>query len=281
MPTPNPGLITQVNAIVKYVQNPCNAPWAIYFETAVPAFGTAIMSLLEFGFDDVVRGALRPGGLRSHKHTKRGRKGRGGFRGIPELGELLGSQLPGAKEAKGRKVTQGVKNLWLLDGVIQRLLWYWLVVDITVEFFYAWTSAIQKTEFCEAQGVGSALSLSDPSAFWFSPFNAWTTPPIGFIQYANGFASARFGSHTNNGKPFQAVTSASVARDPILPGGALEFRLMPSPDNAEEIIPATVDAMDISTVIGSGSSAGLPRIYQYRTNGGAFRGQGEDFTMGL
>ena len=61
MPSPRPpSFIDKVNGIVKFIQNPCIAPWVVYVELAAPAAGKAVLTLLDFGFDDVVRGALRP-----------------------------------------------------------------------------------------------------------------------------------------------------------------------------------------------------------------------------
>lgn len=275
-----PGIIDKVNAVLKYFENPCDAPWTIYFETALPALGEAIITVLSFGFDDVVRGALRPGGLRSGRHF-RGRKGGGGLgRAIPEVGEMLGAMLPGAKAAKQRSVTQGVKNLWLLDGVIQRALWYWLVADVTATFAFEWTSAINESRFCQAQGVGAALSKDHGGVVCFSTANAWTTPPIEQIVYQTGFAGARFGAHTNNGLPFNAVTELSGVPVPPLPFGSIEMRVFSGPGQGD-VIQGTLDAEGNQTVMDSRESNGEPLIYQYRTNGGTLACTGTSFTMGL
>lgn len=276
-----PTWINKVNAIVWYASNPCNAPWVLYFETALPAIGRSIVMLLDFGFDDVVRGALRPRGLRGAGHTRR--RGRGGVRGqgVPELGELIGADVPGAQEAKGRSVAQGVKNMWIIDGVIQRGLWYWLVADIIVNFFYMWFSAIQKTQFCEQQGVGSALTLNQGEGFWFAVANAWTTLPIGEVQYAEGGAHSRFASFGNNGKPFMYMLSIDATPWPALPFGFLEVRFI------EEGVPgffnaqATVHENGSQTLVYRSKSSNPFVIAQYRTNGGAFTGGGSAFTLGL
>ncbi len=275
-----PTFFNKVNAIVKFVQNPCNAPWTIYFETALPAAGEAILTLLDFGFDDVVRGALRPRGLRSGRHLRRGRRGRRGGAGIPEIGELIGAALPGSQEAKGRKVTQGVKNLWLVDGVLQRILWYWLVVDVSVNFFYNWASAIQETEFCSSQGVGAALAISPDEVGFFSVANSFTTVPTNEVQYATGAADARFASHGNGGKPFTATTTIEAT---IVPPsvGFIEIRETGGNQFGQHIHQDSTDENGVHSIVVNSNSTGPPIKFSYRTNGGVFVGSAISSTMGL
>jgi len=278
MPRP-PSWINQANAIIKYFENPCDAPWAIYFETALPALGSAILVLLDFGFDDVVRGALRPRGLRKNRHMRRGRRGRRGGAGIPEIGELIGAALPGAKTAKGRFVTQGVKNLWLVDGVIQRILWWWLVADVSINFFYNWTSAIQESEFCSAQGVGAALYKSQDDDFIFSVANAWTSLHTSVEEYETGSARAKFGAHSNGGLPFSATLSMQYRPWPALPNGTIEIQQSIGGD-VELVLEETIDKDGFHNIVANTNSPSSTVTFRYRTNGGAFEGVSTSFTMG-
>jgi hypothetical protein len=275
-----PDFINKVNAVIKYFQNPCDAPWAIYFETALPALGEAILTILDFGFDDVVRGAVRPKGLRSGRHTRRGRRGGGLGKAIPEIGEMLGAMVPGSKAARDRKVSQGVKNLWLLDGVIQRVLWYWLVADVTATFAFNWTSAIQESRFCQNQGVGAALATVPPGGVCFAVGNFWTSVQTSQVEYATGGATSRNGGHQNGGKPFNCSSALSGTLLPPFTSGALELRSVVGGIPSEPIS-ATEDADGLQSVVDSMSSGGEPVLYQMRSNGGGFACSGSSFTMGL
>jgi len=274
-----PDFIGKVNAVIKYFQNPCDAPWAIYFETALPALGEAIITILSFGFDDVVRGAVRPKGLRSGRHTRGGRKGgrRGG--GIPEIGNLLGTMIPGSKAARDRKVSAGVRNLWVLDGIIQRVLWYWLVADVTATFAFNWTSAIQESRFCEKQGVGAALYTMPPGAVVLAVGNFWTTIPTVIKTYQTGTAQAFGAVHSNFGFPFSATSSISGKLIPPFTEGELEMRIVKG-GVAGSIIQSTKHADGVESIVGEESSVSPTVQFQVRTNGGGFTVSGESFTMG-
>ena len=217
MPQP-PGIIDRVNYVIDFAQNPCDAPWAVYVETALPAALDLFIALATFGLDDIVRGYFRPKGLRSYRHGRRGRRAGRVFRGIPEPGELIARRLPGFERARGRRVSNGVKTLWLIDGVLQRGLWYWLLIDEFSEFFYNWTSMLNKTEFCQKANQGRALATKDQltGAFrdnWLGFGVAAISYEQGPIQIANLSAQALSGV-------WQLVLAASVTNTGTSPGDA-------------------------------------------------------------
>jgi hypothetical protein len=158
------GLVDQVNFVVNAWDVACEEPWTVYVETALPAALDLIIAWASFGFDDVVRGYFRPNtagrrglplgtGLgapaRSARHGRRGARSRGRGRRFPEFGEMIGKRLPGQKAVASRHVTDGVRNLWQIDGMIQRGLYHWMVVDTLTQFAYDWTSALYSTRACQ------------------------------------------------------------------------------------------------------------------------------------
>ena len=179
MPRP-PGMMDKINYVVKYVENPCDAPWTIYFETLLPALGKAVIAVLSFGMGDLFRGYFRPKGLRAKPRRGKGKKGRFKTAMMPEVGNVIGKKLPGA-EIAGRAVggqdgagklvkaalafQHGTKNLWIIDLGLQRLLWWWLIIDITVDFFYHWTSLINQSEFCSKQNATGIAVTGNGGAF--------------------------------------------------------------------------------------------------------------------
>lgn len=149
--------VNQVQSIIKFFEDPCQAPWTVYFELALEPAGHVVIELLSFGLDDVIRGYFRPKGI-----YRRGRTGIlarkfGKWAGIPEIGEMIGSHLPGAETMRGRTVSQGVRFLWIVDGVLQRIMFWWMIADLLTDFLYEWTSAINKTEYCQSRCTGSVL----------------------------------------------------------------------------------------------------------------------------
>jgi hypothetical protein len=151
----HPGYLDKVNGIIDFIENPCDAPWFVYLELAQkPAF-KVVIQLVATDLTDIVRGYFRPKGLRIGGHMRRkGRKGGRRGRGIPDTAELIAHHIPGHDAVAGRKISDGVRHLWLIDGAIQRVFWYWMVVDLTLDFFYEWTSAVNASEYCREEPVG-------------------------------------------------------------------------------------------------------------------------------
>lgn len=172
-----PSFGDKVNGIVRFIEDPCVAPWKVYIELAREPAKGALLAWFTFGFDDIMRGYFRPKGVRGRRHGRG--KGKGGARAgrlgrslarIPgigdDIGNFIGKRIIGAKTTNQRHVTQGVKNMWFVDGVLQRGLWWWLVIGITTDFLYEWTSLLQETSFCKrtnqngvyATGVTAGIS---------------------------------------------------------------------------------------------------------------------------
>lgn len=231
MPKP-PGYIDKVNTVVKFTQNPCNAPWTVYFESALISAGKQIIVLLSFGLDDIIRGYFRPRGVYQARRSPFGRRGKSRPRRgsiVPEIGEMIGKRLPGAERARGRSVTQGVKNIWIIDGVLQRLLWYWLVVDVTVDFFYTWATLVQESSFCQTADQGRALrtGVSSPMlglAGWqgvLAPTAVYTEGPIitaiGSYQLLQGTWEVTVAATFNNASDATMQVALTLSRSPVNP----------------------------------------------------------------
>ncbi len=208
-----PEYLKGFNGITYLLENPCDDPWTIYLEFAFPALGDAIISILTFGFDDVMRGYFRPTkGLRTVRHRRRGRKGGRPKGGIPEIGEMIGEKLPGRETFKTRTVSQGVKYLWIVDGIIQRGLWYWLVFDILNTFFYDWASAIFESNAGEdcAPSRLLAYGASDASHALFG----WNAPFLTFVPYEEGLVWNTIQVFLPAGKRFTVVFGLDATSGP-------------------------------------------------------------------
>lgn len=162
--------IDRVNSVLKFFEDPCQAPWSVYFKLALPPLGNAAVTILTFGLDDIFRGYFRPHGVYALKRTMRrrprGRLARGLRQGIPELGEMVGRNLPGAERMAARGVSAGARALWLFDGVLQRYLFWWMLIDVLTDALYEWTTLIAETEFCKLDRlIGSAACRVQPSGY--------------------------------------------------------------------------------------------------------------------
>ncbi|MDT7949426.1 MAG: hypothetical protein RQ897_13895 [Thermoflexus sp.] len=132
----------RLNTIVDMFEWYCQDHALVYIQTMLPALGGAVLALLSFDWDDVARGFLRPSGPYARKSLVFDpRKAKWEWE-IPELGEEIGKRIPGAKLIKPSKIWGKTRFLWVIDGLIQRVLYYFLIIDIVTEFLYNWSSAV-------------------------------------------------------------------------------------------------------------------------------------------
>lgn len=153
------------NAVIDFVEYGCYPTWTVWLETLWPALGDVVLQLLDFGPGDVIRGYFRPNSTRGYGGLIRGSRkkkpnkpskttGLARRVAVPEVGNEVGRKLPGSRMIRGRKVTGFETRIWQIDGVGQRLLWWWLVADVTNDFVVSWTTAIMESEACRRDNIG-------------------------------------------------------------------------------------------------------------------------------
>ncbi|HEU01762.1 MAG TPA: hypothetical protein ENH89_15835 [Aurantimonas coralicida] len=151
MPKPpiDPDSFDKVNFVIDAWTTGCDAPWYIYVETMKPALLAAFITLVTFGWDDVLRGYFRPRGLYKRRSSKRKRKWTRRLPRFPEVGNTLGKQLPGSTEVRGTKWSSLGKTLWRIDGAMEMVRFFWLVAAITEDFAFDWTSLLFESYWCQ------------------------------------------------------------------------------------------------------------------------------------
>ena len=233
MPRP-PGIIDRVNYLVNSCNNPCDVPWAVYVETALPAALEAVIAVVCFDIGDVARFIFRPASVRSGRHGSRKRKGQHG-RKPKGFRARLAAKLPPFEALQQRKIAQGVRNLWIIDGIGQRLLWWWLVADVTTGFLYNWTSMIQKTEICQ-MALAPGTALREDVNQTFLAIQNWPDVLFTKLDYEKGVTTAGPASFACGSGDFQIVAAVEVVNGGPLPCD-VELRLFLSTPGGTVIEP--------------------------------------------
>lgn len=191
--------VRKANYVVKWFQNPCSAPFHVYVETFGPAFLEVFIFMLTLTPEDLAKSQIE-------RRTKRAARRRA---------VLLGRR-------KATKVENFVKHFWKIEGLVERGLFWWAVVDLTVEGAYRWTVLMDQTIWCS--GGGNLIAEVENSGQPISDsFVAFSIPNV--IQntvpwfYTGGGLSAPRGD-------YQATLAMSVRRSgPLSPGNNFQVRL--------------------------------------------------------
>lgn len=151
------GLLT----VKRLIANPCDRPLIVYAELLAEPTGRAAIRFLSFGMLDLIRSYFRPKENRTTRKIRGGRRGRRGGGGIPEPSDLIAKRVPGYERFRNRRVSQGVRNLWLIDGVGQRVALQFLIFDIVKEWTVSSGSIILEADQTDCNTTGAG--------FWDGP----------------------------------------------------------------------------------------------------------------
>jgi hypothetical protein len=184
------GAIGTIGAVTNFVEYGCYPHWTVWADTFWRPFGILVIQIFSFGWGDILRGYFRPTNIRGiggrTRRPTRGTKNKPGKKGQgrripkpPEIGNEIGKALPGSKFFQGRKVTGFERRAWVIDGVFQRIFYYWLIADVTEDFVTNWTTAIMESEACRKPDTFNMKAHKDSgtnvAANQWSGMFAWTT----------------------------------------------------------------------------------------------------------
>ncbi|MEM2567980.1 MAG: hypothetical protein QXH20_05850 [Candidatus Bathyarchaeia archaeon] len=155
--------LNKVNTIVQFSEFSCSQNYFyLYVTMALPAAGEFVLALLDFDWDDIVRAYIRPKGLRIRNLIPSLILDK--YLDVPELGEAIGVRIPGAKIVKGITDKSGLRVLFIFDAILQKLFYYWMIIDLTADFFYYWSAGIFRSRICPE---------SSDSAAWYYLWDYW------------------------------------------------------------------------------------------------------------
>lgn len=128
-----------------FLWNGCETEWFIYAKTGGQALENAVISLLTFTTDDIVRAVFRPKGQRSWFHGGKPGKNMGKGKAtnlIPEIAEMVGEGGRLAFDAEKFSYSSAGEVIWWIDSWTQQHLYYFMIANVIDEFAWDWYSGI-------------------------------------------------------------------------------------------------------------------------------------------
>lgn len=183
-PNPRANIFEKINYVIRSFLDFCDAPFTVYVETAAPALLRAFIEYYMLDLLNVISTWARPD--RAIARGRRQRKGSRGAKGAPrsrpglvrralrfDPGESLGKRLPFREEMHTRVTPPGVNHLWVLYGITERIGYWWMVISISVNFFFDWMSLLNGTKYCQAREATVLFAHGDNQIIiGAAPYNA-------------------------------------------------------------------------------------------------------------
>jgi len=157
-----PGFVARINYIANFIVDPCEADVWLYVELAAQPAGNLAANIVSLDPVDVAKNIIQPRNAAAHRRSqKRGAR----RKRLPFTLDLEDSVADKVKRNSRmtREVWRGKKAFFAIAaGRLERLVWWWFLLDLYTEFLYDWMSAIVSSEQCQANTYGRAR-LTDGS----------------------------------------------------------------------------------------------------------------------
>lgn len=272
--------------ILNSLTDMCDAPITVWIEKLWQPLGQLILAWYIIDLKNIFVAYMRPGMYaiegRSTRHWGRGEKGkkRTGFsKAWNRLGtyvgwdpnEVIGKGLWGAEELRARPLPPGAQFLWILEGVIERLLFWWMVLDLGSTFIYNWMSAVEQTEYCLASRDAMFFGQCGPypllGIFGWDTQGMFTARKMRNIEFFNGFGVM------GQGGPGSAGGSATITSPPDQIGVATvecRIRCTTGPSAGSEVYASYQMGPGETIEVGAGTAiaSGDLIVFEIRVNKG-------------
>lgn len=258
-----------LNTIQTLVESTCEDKWEVLIQTALPAAGDALYILFTPDPGEIIENYLQPRGRRGD--AKRARRGYGTrlatrygalrwFQrvGIPDIDAIIGHKLPGRDFFRGRQAGGIERAFWWSIDRVDRLLWYWMLLDLSGNFVVEWASGIMESRFCtnSFDAMFSASGTIQPDAttqpFWVAANEINIVRNRGWQVLSNG-TIRRFDEST----PVKGTVVASITGhlESEMSGRTVDFNLFIA--DRDEIV-----ALEKARDIPEGGAFTLTAAYQ-------------------
>lgn len=177
-----PQLDERIQFLWRQVVDPCDAPITVWAEALWPAARDLFLAWFALDWKQILLAAFRPGkarrGPRSVSHLSRMLKGKRFpwkrfFGKIIEFdpNTFIGELIDYVDDVRGRDVGSKLEFLWIIEGIIERIFFWWMVLDLVTEFFWRWSSVVGQTKYC--QESRAAVLLAEGVDLGTIGFNIW------------------------------------------------------------------------------------------------------------
>jgi hypothetical protein len=265
-----PPWLDRVQFLLFYAFNPCDAEASLYVEMAKAPAGRLALLLVEPDLKEIVQTFFTPKGLRSKRHGRKGRKGGDkGRGGIPDINELVGSNLPGAKDAGGRRYGSGTRAFFTGINTLDRVTWPLVLIDeVTNAAFDTFTGVmLEQKEQCDHIGRMRKTRESDV----LQELLGWNAANLHNEEYIVGMSSSSGFTAMGVNEGTYSVTWAAGFHNPQPFDVSVEMRLVRSGVSGvlDHVGPLNLGPGDTKTLICAARvTEGVSFGWQMKSNGG-------------
>lgn len=259
-----PGIIQNIQLIKYYAFNPCDAPFMLYIETALPIAGEIAVAFLTFDLISFVKTLFRPKWVRTGSHTRTGRKGNRRRGGIPEVADLVADRLDPDRLHRPPHYRLAGLILIEISDQYERAAWSFFLMEVIQGYIINTVVGVIEASPDGCPHIGRMLredkgiTIGAVTPGW-QPLNVHTLRYENLVPSTTGFgALPLYGKHC-------AVFAVRVYKN--IDPGSVRIRLVVTSPTFREVDVSSwipMDEGDIEEIIVSGEVQGGEH-YQWHT----------------
>lgn len=157
-------LFERLNFIKDFFVDPCDAPWTLYAEAFGPAALEAAVTWYTPDLTNILFNAAKPTKALAKRRSQRkgktiGKSGRFGKNGVLrrfvnfDQDDWIGKKIRGFTNFADRKISGREWALWVSYGLLERVAFWFFVIDLVTDFLFNWASLVEESKFCQARGA--------------------------------------------------------------------------------------------------------------------------------
>lgn len=198
---PIPGFLDRVNFITAFFWQGCEAPLTLFCQFAGPPAGRAVALIIGLDAEDIVKEFFRPAGLRSHRHGRKGARGRSKIPELPDPNEQIGKRIPGQKVIAGRPWGSPTFYAFEISDNLDRVDFNVAILDVVTDTTYQALLGILSVDNSNCPWVARGASHGGYTTI-LDTGDGFGNRSSGFIDYEHGLEMTSFGAYFSGGGSF-------------------------------------------------------------------------------
>lgn len=190
---PAPAWLDQIQFILFYAFNPCDAPISLYAQMARPTAFEIALVFLQFDLLQFVKTVFKPRGMRTRRHGRKGRKNRRHLRGVPEIADLVAERVPAFEFTSGRRYVFLTSFVYIVWDTFDRFLWTVALLEMSNDLIFNTLLGVATFDNDKCQHI-ARMHRSGPYGVFGGAGPLWQAVGCNELHYSVGLSSD--GPHT-------------------------------------------------------------------------------------
>lgn len=206
---PVPGFIDRVNFITSFFWQGCEAPFRLFCQFAQEPAGQAVAMLIGLDAGDIVKEFFRPAGLRSHRHGRKGPRGKKGLPELPDPNDAVAKRIPGQEAIAGRRWGSPTFYVFEFSDQLDRVAFNVAIIDVVTDTTYKGLLGILSVDPSNCPWVARGASHNENHPL-LTGSNKWDALLMPIIDFEHGLTMTSYSANMTGSGRYLVTVEATI-----------------------------------------------------------------------